>query len=102
MIGACQHSAGADIHSDTDTDLQHLGPPAVRCRYAGKLIRSLSVESYGIFVSPVAVPTANAEVQDQFQIIYKSLFAENTVASKEKKAQQRKHKYNSNKVHDNS
>jgi len=33
-------------------------------------------------------------------IIYKSLFTENTVASKEKKTQQRKDKYNSNKVHD--
>jgi len=33
-------------------------------------------------------------------VLYKSLFTENTVASKEKKAQQRKHKYNSNKVHD--
>jgi len=32
--------------------------------------------------------------------LYKSLFTENTVASKEEKTQQRKHKYNSNKVHD--
>jgi len=58
---------------------------------------------YHLFVTAYRLYYSNEDMAHKEKangLIYKSLFAENTVASKEKKAQQRKHKYNSNKVHD--